>query len=77
MTDLYKKDLDAHEMSFDAMPHKSVRKYKKRERQRAKKECRKHVDGTAERERDGHHEHLAEINKHADSSFEDFMREDE
>jgi hypothetical protein len=51
MVDLYKKDLDAHEMSFDAPPDKrTTRKYKRRERQRGKKECRKYFDGTAEHE---------------------------
>jgi hypothetical protein len=42
---LYKRDLQAHEMSADKMPHKSVRKFKRKERQRGQKICRTHLKG--------------------------------
>lgn len=59
MVDLYKKDLQAHEMSHDNMPdERTTRKYKRRERQRGKKECRKYFDGTAEQERDSYNEYI-------------------
>lgn len=80
MTDQFKRDCDAHEMSYDEKPKgKFEKKYRRRDRQRAKKECRNHVDGTAKREAEDFYEYLAqkEKNKHAGSSFEEFMKEDD
>lgn len=42
----YLRSLQCYEMSADSMPKKTIRKWKKRERQRAKKIIRKAQEGS-------------------------------